>query len=213
MADEREQWDEGEWEALRTWGAGWAPPEGLREQTRAALHERGLLGTHARVSRSASKRWIAAAAAAVTLAFVGGLAVGRSSAPVPPSPSPSAATQPPTPTGDLYMLLLYESGAYRSPSTPEEMRARVGEYGNWARATATTGRFVDGNELAGEGRWCRPASRGLEVAAPVLDPERGKLTGYFLIEATSYDDALAVTRGCPHLRHGGTVEVRRVGSG
>lgn len=52
----------------------------------------------------------------------------------------------------------------------------------------------------------------MEAAAPVLDPERGKLAGYFVIGAADYEDAAAVTTGCPRLRYGGSVEIRRIGS-
>jgi hypothetical protein len=37
-------------------------------------------------------------------------------------------------------------------------------------------------------------------------------TGYFIIRADDWDAALAIARGCPHLRHGGVVAVRAVGS-
>ena len=33
------------------------------------------------------------------------------------------------------------------------------------------------------------------------------LTGYVLVEADSYDDAIALAQGCPGLAHGGGVEV------
>jgi len=203
MADERDDLDVAERDALRAWGADWEPPGELRESTRAELRERGLIGARAGSSRRAAFAWPAVAAAAAALAFVLGLGLGRRPE-APPAPAP---------TGELYMLLLYEDAAYRMPATPEDHRARVREYGDWARATAGSGRYVDGNELAPDGRWFRTGPDGLEVAAPATDLERGTLGGYFVIGARSLDDALEVTRGCPHLRHGGTVEIRKIATG
>jgi hypothetical protein len=201
MVDERDE-SGVDREALRAWGEDWTPPPGLREKTHAAARERGLVGV--RPSRRGGLAWPAIAAAAAALAFTLGLGVGRRPAvPAPPAAAPSA-------TSDLYMLLLYEDAGYGAPTTPEDHRARVQEYSGWARETAQGGRYVDGNELTNEGRWCRPSGDGIEVADPLVDPARGSLGGYFVIGAASLDEALAVTRGCPHLRHGGTVEVRRI---
>ena len=199
MADEREDLEPGERDALRSWGAGWEPGAELREQTRAALHDRGLIG-----ARRGRRAWVwpSVAAAAAALAFVLGLGLGR---------KPAAPAAPPA--GPQYILLLYEDDAYRAPANPEEHSARVQEYSDWARAMAGAGRHVDGNELGSEGRWCRPGPDGLELAMPATDPERGTLAGYFVIGARSLDEAIAVTRGCPHLRHGGTVEVRKIATG
>ncbi len=36
------------------------------------------------------------------------------------------------------------------------------------------------------------------------------LGGFFLISAESYDDAIQICRDCPHLRFGGTIELRQI---
>jgi hypothetical protein len=38
----------------------------------------------------------------------------------------------------------------------------------------------------------------------------GALLGFFLVRAGSLDEAETLARGCPHLRHGGTIAVREV---
>jgi hypothetical protein len=203
MVDDQEDLDAAEQKALPGVGARWSPPVELREQTRAALREQGLLGPPARPGRLG--RWVplgrAAAAAVLALAFIGGFAVGR-----------RGAAPPTAPEGDRYMLLLYENDAYQAPQTREESHARAREYGDWAREIAMSGRMVDGNELSAEARWYRPAAGGMESATPVVDPERGNLAGYFIVGAADAEDAAAVTSGCPHLRYGGTIEIRRIGS-
>lgn len=115
-------------------------------------------------------------------------------------------------TADRYALLLFESGEYRPAATADAQKERVREYGAWIRAKGENGRFVDGEKLAKDGRWCRVRSGEVEVLDPVTDGVRGVLAGYFIVGASSYDEAVGLARDCPHLRYGGTVEVRRIES-
>lgn len=77
-------------------------------------------------------------------------------------------------------------------------------------------RTADPQEEAAWGEWFG------EIGASIVDPgnrvgratalgETGLagtvLTGYTLIQADSYDAALALAQGCPGLAHGGAVEV------
>ena len=34
--------------------------------------------------------------------------------------------------------------------------------------------------------------------------------GYFLIEAADYDEAVEISKGCPHLKYGGRIELRQI---
>jgi hypothetical protein len=111
---------------------------------------------------------------------------------------------------EQYALFLFESDDYRPAATPEGQKDRVREYGTWARAQ--TGRFVAGEKLAKDGRWCRARDGRLEILDPVSDGVRGILAGYFIVGASSYDEAVDLAKDCPHLRYGGTIEVRRLES-
>lgn len=112
--------------------------------------------------------------------------------------------------GEHYLLLLHESPDSLAGASPEEVAAVVGEYTRWAQELGRAGKLVDGAKLAdGEGRWLRPA------AAPgrfdVADrPERGGVGGYFVVRAGGYDEAMEITRSCPHLAYGGWIELRRI---
>ncbi len=102
--------------------------------------------------------------------------------------------------GDRYVFLLLESPRYRSPETAEAERARVSEYADWAGELAGTGRFVEGEKLDDAlQRLGEPAAADAEVVA-----------GFFVIEAGSMQEALRIARTTPHLRYGGSVEVRRI---
>jgi hypothetical protein len=80
--------------------------------------------------------------------------------------------------------------------------ALVDEYRRWALSLREAGRVVSGERLDDDVRIVQTSSTG----GP---PER--VRGFFLISATSLDEAEAVARTCPHYRRGGSVVVRPIG--
>ena len=87
-----------------------------------------------------------------------------------------------------YILLLYES--------PQFQGGNREEYSNWARSMRP--RIVGGEELD---------KTDVLATAPQSDV---RLAGFFLIAARDDAQATAVARACPHLRHGGSVVLRRI---
>ena len=203
--DELHELDPVERDALRRWGGRWRAPDELADRTLHALRARNLLRRSARQSR-----WLAAAwAASIAAVFVTGYVFGTGAAPDSTTPTP-AATTPEATMSPQYAFFLFESDDYRPAATPDAQKDRVREYGAWARAK--TGRFVAGEKLAKDGRWCRVREGRLEVLDPVADLVRGALAGYFIVGASSYDEAVDLAKDCPHLRYGGSIEVRRLES-
>ena len=185
-----------------------ALPADLEDSVVAALARRGLVGGGpAEPSPSPGEReaavvparrawaWGALALAAVLAAFFAGIAIsdrGAGRAPAGVNRTP-AASRPAT--AERYILLLYEDERYRAPSTPDEHAARVAEYGGWVEDLRERGVDVEGEELAPDG-------------AP--EGRLGILAGYFLVAAPDVDAAMAIARTTPHVKHGGTVVVRRI---
>jgi hypothetical protein len=164
-------------------------PPALEDRVVRSLSERGVL--HERRPRLWSRH--AAMAVATAALFALGIAVGtrvearRSSG--------SRATAPNTPR---FALLLY-GGPRDSPGV-------VDEYRRWARAVAAESREVSGEKLGDAGIAVSTAT-----TASAADSAAGlALAGFFIISASSQEDAVAVARGSPHLRHGGTVVVRPI---
>jgi hypothetical protein len=96
-----------------------------------------------------------------------------------------------------FVLLLYP-GAGLDPS-PAAERARVEEYGRWARGLAREGRMVRGEKL----------KDGARVLGADM-PDASSLQGFFLIRANTIEEAEAIARACPHRGHGGAIAVREV---
>ena len=156
----------------------------------AALEDRTVAGLQAAALLRGPRVWrrhLWQAAAAVLL-VAGGFVAGRAG---PAASPPSTAT-----TTRQYLLLLYGAGS----ATPELERARVTEYGNWARVEAAAGRLVMGARL-GDARGVLGDERG---APPVTNEPNG----FFLIRAASFEEASRTAARCPHVAHGGTVVVR-----
>jgi len=133
--------------------------------------------------RAKARTWIAAAAA-VAAAFAGGLLVGR-----PPAAAPSDARP-------QFVVLLYGAAA---ADAGEEAR-HVGEIKAWARALARAGHALSGAKLA-DSEYTLGDGGAFSTAG---------LGGYIVLAADGPEDALAMARTCPHLRHGGSIVVRPV---
>ena len=185
----RVEWTEAERAALdRLRAAG--PPADLEEAVGVALAARGRIASSGggvgdmRVPRRRALGWAVLAAAACLAAFLAGRAI-----------SDRGAGVEPTVAMGTYMILLYEDASYRAPATPEAHAARVREYAAWAADLRERGIEIRGEELDPAG---------------ALEGPAGVLSGFFLLEVPSAEEADEIARTVPHLRHGGTVVVRRV---
>jgi hypothetical protein len=197
MSEREEGWSETEARALRELPRELPPRPELEQRVVAALAGRGLV----RARRSARGRFGrgAAATAAVAAGLIltaAGVWIGRA---FPQGRGRTIASDA-SPRFVLFLLRGQES------DRPEEEGARVAEYRAWARGLAASGRSVSGEKLDDrEERLGAPGAVGAAAAAP-----EDEIRGYFVISAASLDDALAVARGCPHLRHGGRIVVRPI---
>lgn len=109
-----------------------------------------------------------------------------------------------------FLLLLRQGTEPDAPATPAAMTQRIKEYAQWSADARDQGRDISGQKLTPP-RYLLGSDHG----APVLretstKPGPDVLGGYFLVGADSFDDAMAIARTCPHLKHGGRIEVREI---
>ena len=97
-----------------------------------------------------------------------------------------------------YLILV--RGGDPAARTAEEQKAVVQEYVAWARALREGGHLVSADELAAK-------SRVLTAKNPAGAERKASAGGYFLVTAKDMDEALALSKACPALKHGGSVEV------
>ena len=175
-----------------------APPL-LEERVVGALKRAQLIRPAKNVRGLRAPRVGLAVAASLLLFVLGALAGARWGA------------TPERKTGAAEFMLVLRSAAGQSPAPgPEEVRQRVGEYSQWAGRLRQQGVRVDGEKLRREARILRGADAGAVVSEERSEASQDAIAGYFLIEARSYEQAVKVAEGCPHLKYGGTIEVRQI---
>jgi hypothetical protein len=163
-----------------------SPPPEAEERIVRELASRGLIRPRRRAFPAA---WMGVAAGLALLSA--GFLIGRGSAPRQPAP--------PEPRYVLFLLRGSEEGTPR----PVEEAVRVEEYRAWARGLARAGRYVTGERLDDR-------SERLGAGPSPAVPAEEEVRGFFIVSASDFEEALAVARGCPHLRHGGRILVRPV---
>jgi hypothetical protein len=161
------------------------PPDVLKARVTGTLRERGLL-------RRAASPWRAVLAIAAGLVlFASGVIVGG---------RPERLAR----TGGNYALLLYEDAGF-DRQTPED--TYIAEYSAWAESLRKRGVLAGGNALD-------PGSRLLRDSATIetrdVTTNEGTMSGYFIIRAASQEEAEAIAKTCPHLKHGGRIALRRI---
>lgn len=112
-----------------------------------------------------------------------------------------AGATPDAPTGPQFLLLLHERPAEMT-FDPARIDAVVAEYSDWASALAERGELASAEKLRDDGgTWVEnaPAPRAEDV-----------VSGFFIVNAPSYEEAVRIARESPHLKYGGRIEVRAI---
>lgn len=165
------------------------PPAQLEEKIIVRLAEEGLLQ-----KKNTSKAYlkIAVAIAAGVLVFMGGLYFGKERS------ETSVAIDP----EHGYMLILYEDQNFKQ-GNPSEMAI---EYGQWMQNAIDGGINMTGHELNAKGAIIDGQKRVVMLA----DNQEKRTTGYFILEASSFEKAINMAMNSPHIKYGGTMEIRPI---
>jgi len=182
------------WDELGTLSAP-IPPAGMPATFRAALRR------ETRSGRAFRRRYGS---------LVAGLVLGLGMGYALRALTAGAAVEPPVPlaaaTGERSFLLLLHEPEPAAPLSAEAMAPLVSEYAAWGRGLRAAGRLEDAAKL--EDRSGYVVSEAREEAMSFA-PGADLVSGFFLIRARDYDDALRVVRDHPHLRRG-TIELRAI---
>lgn len=105
-----------------------------------------------------------------------------------------------------YMLIYRDSAEPRNPPSPEEMQGFLAMWGQWFEKFATN--IVDGGDgLLPTGRVLKPD--GVVSDGPYVEAKE-MIGGYSVVQAASYEDAVAIARECPIAKIGGAIEIREL---
>ena len=171
-------------------------------------------GTASRPLPAPPRSQIALAGVGLAATLLIGLSLGQRLATT--SRDAAAPSSPPLVTAaapkEKYVLLLH-GPARTSPTTPQQSaadsaaeRALVAEYSAWAGRLAAAGSLVMAEKLADDPLTVLAANGATQLPRFTAD----ELGGFFVIQAADSAEAFRIARECPHLKHGGTVQVRRI---
>lgn len=175
------------------------PPPFLEERVVETLKRARLLRASRGMRGPSAPRIGLAVAASLSFFVLGALAGAKWAS------GPGRKTNAPE-----FMLVLRSAPEQTQPRSPGEVMERVREYGDWAGRLRQQGVRVDGEKLGREARILRAAGGSAAVSENRSEAGPDAIAGYFLIEAQGYEQAVKVAEGCPHLKYGGTIEVRQI---
>jgi hypothetical protein len=166
------------------------PPPDVEERLVSALKDRGMIAAPGSGPQRAPWWQLAAAALiAATLGWFGHSLIE------PAAPATIAQHQ--------FLLLLSEPETLQTTKPESEL---VEEYRVWANDLGRQGLLLDAQKLRDGGELLRPVSAAGVPRATGLD----SISGFFLVRAGSWDEALDLARTCPHLAYGGDISVRMI---
>ncbi len=110
-----------------------------------------------------------------------------------------------------YMLLLHSQTNGREDLSAEEIQAVIEEYIAWKDQIEAQDRLLGGDKLTNEGgKHIRPSDGEIRVTDGPYAEVKEALGGYFAIKANDYDEAVEISKTCPHLKYGGWIELREI---
>ena len=110
-----------------------------------------------------------------------------------------------------YLLLLHEKPSDFSSLSPDAIQAVIAEYVAWSEKVAGQGKLVGGQKLKDEGgKHLHGYAGEFRSSDGPFAEAKEVVGGVFTINAENYDEAVEISKDCPHLKYGGWVELREV---
>lgn len=98
--------------------------------------------------------------------------------------------------------------ATQAPPSPEQIQAMMKPWQDWLGSLAAQNKLVTaGNRLESDGKVVSP--NAVITNGPYVEIKES-IGGYTIIKADSLEDAAELSKGCPILAIGGSVEVRAI---
>ena len=109
-----------------------------------------------------------------------------------------------------FMLLLYGDPESWVNFGPEDMQRAIEKYMSWGAKLRSSRVYLGSHKLADDAGKVMRGRGQVRVTDGPYSETKEVLGGYYLIKAADYNQAVEISRGCPSLEYGGTVEVRQV---
>jgi hypothetical protein len=110
-----------------------------------------------------------------------------------------------------FMLLLFDDPTEYATMSPAQLQAVIARYSAWAADLGRRGKLRGGEKLRDEGgRVLRKEHGAMVVQDGPYAEVREIISGYFLLEAANYDEAVALASTCPHADSRGSMALREI---
>ena len=104
------------------------------------------------------------------------------------------------------MLLIFEDESTYGNFTPEDMQKEIELHMKWVEDLGD--HHISGEPLQKPAKTIK-GEEGIVTDGTYIESKE-LISGFYLIRAASFDEAVELSKGCPILRLGGTLEVREV---
>jgi len=109
---------------------------------------------------------------------------------------------------EFLLIFRRENTPSTPPMSPEQLQAMMKPWQDWLGSIAAQNKLVNaGNRLEGDGNVLKP--NNIITNGPYVEIKEA-VGGYTIIKAASLEEATALSKDCPILSVGGSVEVRAI---
>ena len=109
---------------------------------------------------------------------------------------------------EFLLVFRRENTPDETPMSPEQLQAMMKPWMDWIGSIAAQNKLVSaGNRLEQDGMVIRPGN--LVTNGPYVEIKEA-IGGYTIVKAASLEEAIELSKGCPILHVGGSVEVRAI---
>src|SRR5579862_1532135 len=106
-------------------------------------------------------------------------------------------------------MFLFRGNDWQKGLSPEEMQRIAGQWMAWFERLTAQGKVVAGSPLEMEGKVVS-GKNGRSISDGPFAESKEAVGGYFLLNVSTFEEALAIAQQCPGLDYGAKVEVRPV---
>ncbi|HTX22044.1 MAG TPA: YciI family protein [Candidatus Aquilonibacter sp.] len=109
-------------------------------------------------------------------------------------------------SNDGYLLLLHVNESWKELGR-EELEKYVAQNHEWLEHLMTSGKAKGGQALARSGAMVS-GKNGRSITDGPFTESKEVVGGYLLLNVETFEEAVAIAKGCPTLAFGGKVEIR-----
>jgi hypothetical protein len=106
-------------------------------------------------------------------------------------------------------MLIFRNTDWHNGLSPEQMQQVATQWMGWFKRLSDQGKVIAGNPLEPAGKIVS-GKGGRVVADGPFAESKEAIGGYFLLDVSTMDEAVAIAKECPGLPYGAKVEVRPV---